>query len=204
MRLLETLPGEAASHNSAWTLFQKQWPFRPLGDPINPMSFNLCICVTFPLQPPQGRERPQLMPFRWAADSLWVPERTWDSFSMCLGIDVASLRLSTLGGLLTNFLGGVGIRTYPVTAVRIHPQLWASFMGFPEKAHRRKYGSLNPLLYAHILEILIGILLLFTHFACHGDELSLYISLCDYLFKVHLSLVLVSSEGFDHSSSLNS
>lgn len=132
-------------------------------------------------------------------------QREHETASPCaLGIDVASLRLSTLGGLLTNFLGGVGIRTYPVTAVRIHPQLWVSFMGFPEKAHGRKYGSFDSLLYAHILKILIGILLLFTHFACHGDELSLYISLCDYLFKVHLSLVLVSSEGFDHSSSLNS
>lgn len=116
-----------------------------------------------------------------------------------LGIGMASSRISTFGRLLTNFRGGVGIRT---DTDMIQPQLWVSpvYCLFQRKHHVEGNMDLVPfLLYTHILKILF---LLFSHFASHGGGLSLYNPLYDFLFRAHHSLVLGSSEGLNHSSLL--
>lgn len=120
-----------------------------------------------------------------------------------LGLGVTSSRISTFWGPLTTFLGGVGIRTHPVTADIIYPQLWGSPVYYlSRRKHHvegRNYGYLVPSASHTYAENSHWHLPPFSHFSSHGDELSLNISLCDYLFRVYLSLVLGTNGGLDHS-----
>lgn len=153
----------------------------------------------------KGSRMPQLTPFRWPADSLRVQARVWHGLFMWFGDRCGLFKMFySWGRLLTNFPGGVGIRTNRAVADTIHPQSWAlPAYCFSQRKHHME-GNMAfflPLLCTHVLKVHTSVFVLFTRLAFHGDELSLYISLCDYFFRAHLSC---SGLHWGHSPLLNS